>query len=579
MAEPAQTWVLASPWPERPGWLTLGEPRAELATRHVGEVPAVLAAVEEALARGGFAVGFVAYEAAAAFDPALVTHRHCPLPRVLFRIYDDCEVTPAPPPSLRRARIGGLKATLSESDYGARLARIRAWIAAGDTYQVNLTFPLRARFEGDAYSLAHHLWAVQTPCYGAYLDLGDQVICSASPELFYALDGDRVTCRPMKGTRPRGRFGAEDDLLAAELASAEKDRAENLMILDMVRNDLGRIARTGSVAVPAMFEVERYPTVWQMTSTVTAETSAPPSAIFAALFPCASVTGAPKVRTMALIHELEPEPRGVYCGALGVLGPGRRALFSVAIRTAVVDRSAGKVRYDVGSGIVWDSRPATEWAECRTKARVVVEDAPRFDLLETLLWEPGGGWLLRERHLSRLAASAAYFGFPCDLAQVEQRLDLAAADLRRPTRGRLTLSADGYLDLDLSPAPPTPDRLWRLAPAAQPVRSDDRFLFHKTTRRQLYEDARATRPECDDVILWNERGEVTETTLGNLVYLRDGRLWTPPLRCGLLPGVYRSLLLDRGWVGDRVLPLAELDQVQGLWVVNSVRRMVEGEVG
>jgi para-aminobenzoate synthetase/4-amino-4-deoxychorismate lyase len=377
--------------------------------------------------------------------------------------------------------------------------------------------------------------------------------------------------RPMKGTRPRGRFPAEDAALAADLLASPKDRAENLMIVDLLRNDAGRVAEPGSVRVEQMFEVERYETVHQLTSTIRARPRAGVQLtdIFRALFPCGSVTGAPKVRTMEIIAGVEDEPRGVYCGAIGVASPGE-AVFSVAIRTVVVDRDSRRAELGVGSGITWDSDAAAEHRECLDKAAFTHRAPNDFRLLETLLYEPGAGFFLLDGHLRRLEESAAHFDFRFDRGEI-----LRALHSRRgasgPQRVRLLLGRTGEATVETSPLDrsPTPVRVG-IAPDA--VDSRDALLFHKTTNRAAYDTRRASRPECDDVLMVNECGELTESTLANLVVRLDGALWTPPLACGLLPGVFRAHLLEGGDIRERVVRPADLARAEGIYLINSVRR-------
>jgi para-aminobenzoate synthetase/4-amino-4-deoxychorismate lyase len=319
-----------------------------------------------------------------------------------------------------------------------------------------------------------------------------------------------------------------------------------------------------------------------MTSTVCAETGAPLEEILAALFPSASITGAPKVRTMGIIAALERTPRGIYTGCVGVLGPGRSGWMNVAIRTLVVDRRRGLAEYGTGSGIVWDSRAGAELAECRTKTLVLGGLPPPFRLLETLAWVPGEGFLLLERHLRRLAGSADYFGFVCDLRALRKRLAVAARGLRGPHRVRLLLDERGSAEVGAAPLgmrtvslgdrpPARAGRALRVALAREPVRRDNRFLYHKTTRREIYERALAGRPGCDEVILWNEGGEATEGTIANLVVRDTAGFWTPPIESGLLGGTFRAELLERGAIRERPVAVGELRAARGLWLISSVR--------
>jgi para-aminobenzoate synthetase/4-amino-4-deoxychorismate lyase len=378
----------------------------------------------------------------------------------------------------------------------------------------------------------------------------------------------------MKGTRPRGRFPAEDAALAAELRASPKERAENLMIVDLLRNDAGRVAEFGSVRVERLFEAERYETVHQLTSTIRARVRTGLAGLFGALFPCGSVTGAPRVRTMEILAAAEDEPRGVYCGAIGFASPGE-AVFSVAIRTVVVDRAAGRAELGVGSGITWDSDAAAEYRECLDKAAFTHHPPNDFRLLETVLYEPGAGFFLLDGHLSRMAESAAYFGFRFDRVEVLRALH-ASLDANAPLRIRILLERTGAAEVQTAPVTHAHSAA-RVALAAEPVDSRDPLLFHKTTRREPYDRRRAARPDCNDVLLVNERGELTESTLANLVVRLDGALWTPPLESGLLPGVLRAHLLARGEIRERVLHPGDLRRTDAIYLINSVRRWRRAE--
>jgi para-aminobenzoate synthetase/4-amino-4-deoxychorismate lyase len=538
------------------------------------EVVPALIEVEREAGEGRAAAGFVAYEAAPAFDSALVTHDAGPLPLVWFAVYAaDSERRDSPPAGAVTPTLPW-RSTCSPENYRAAADRIRALIAAGDTYQVNFTFPMCASFSGDAWPLFAALTAAQPTDFGAYLDTGQFAVLSASPELFFRLDGDAIVCRPMKGTAPRGLSSEDDEARARALRDSAKERAENVMIVDMVRNDLGRIAEIGSVRVPSLFDTERHPTVWQMTSTVSASTSATLPEIFGALFPSASVTGAPKVRTMKIIRELEASPRGVYCGAIGWIGPGRRAQFSVGIRTVTVDRAARAANYHVGSGITWDSAADAEYDECLLKASVLHDRRSPFDLIESLRWD--NGYPLLEDHLSRLRESAGYFDFAYDEAAVRAALERCARELRVPSKVRLLLSKAGAVSTGAQPL--AEPRVLRVGLAPGPVDSSNVFLYHKTTLRDIYERAKATRPDCDDVLLSNERGDLTESTIANIVVRRGSTWYTPPVSAGLLGGVMRAKLLREGTIREARLTAAHLESADEVCLVNSVRGWIQAEL-
>ena len=564
----------------RAGWLCFERPARIVRAERLSDVVDALAEVESAVAGGWHAAGFLSYEASPAFDSALMTHRPGPLPLLWFGIYERGRwQTHLPEGESAGYHLSPWEPEVTREGYHRAIARIKEYIAAGDTYQVNYTLRLRAAFAGDPWALFLTLCRTQRTSYRAYVDTGDHAICSVSPELFFRLEGDRITCRPMKGTAPRGLTVSEDDERAAWLGRSAKDRAENVMIVDMIRNDLGRIAVPGTVRVPRLFEVERYDTGLQMTSTVVAETAAPFAEMMGALFPCASITGAPKVRTMQIISELERSPRGIYTGCIGYLAPGRRACFNVAIRTVHVDRAAGRAEYGTGGGIVWDSTAEGEYEECRTKALVLTAERPTFRLLETLLWRPGAGYFLLERHLDRLAASARYFGFPMDRPDVSERLARAADALPpRRHRVRLLLDESGEVAIESVPLAAGPRRRWKIAVARQPVDRDDRYLYHKTTHRAVYERARADFPHHDDVILWNAEGQVTEATIANVVVRRGGALLTPPVSSGLLAGTYRAEMLAQGRIREAVVALEELREAEAVYLINSVRGWIPATV-
>jgi para-aminobenzoate synthetase/4-amino-4-deoxychorismate lyase len=401
------------------------------------------------------------------------------------------------------------------------------------------------------------------------IDLGTHTICSASPELFFDRQGMELRARPMKGSIKRGRSPAEDEERRDLLRGSHKQQAENVMIVDMIRNDLGKVAQTGSVTVADLFEVERYPTVWQMTSCVSARSRASLSQIVGALYPSASVTGAPKRRTMSIICDLEREPRGVYTGAVGYVAPGGDARFNVAIRTALVSHAAATVEFGVGSGIVWDSTAAEEYEECLLKAAILTRPCEPFELLETLRWTPQEGYFLLERHLERLQASAGYFGFSFHLERI------LAALRQRPDDGpggalrvRLLLSEDGSVRVERSPHQPRPLPL-RVRLATWPIDDTDIFYFHKTTNRRTYESQRLAG--VDETILWNRQNQVTEGTTSNVVVKLADALLTPPVHCGLLAGTFRAELLARGEIVERAVTVDDLRRADRIWLINSVQ--------
>lgn len=531
----------------------------------------VLAEAQAAAAAGLWVAGFVAYEAAPAFDPALrvASRRQGSLPLAWFTAFRRRRATDPPAPCLD-ATPPRWTAAMSAQEHGIAIARIRELIAAGMTYQVNLTTQLRGPVD-DPNRLYGQMLAAQPGRFGALLTFPSHAVVSASPELFFETGGDRIVTRPMKGTARRGRWPDEDEAARMGLSASPKERAENVMVVDLIRNDLGRIAAIGSVAVDELFAVEAYPTVWQMTSTVSADLRPATTLgdVFTALFPSGSVTGAPKVSAMAAIADLEAQPRGVYCGAIGYVepGPGLRARFSVAIRTAVVDRTAQAACFGSGGGITWSSNPASEWAELVAKTELLHRGAAARGLIETMRRDARGSIVNLHRHLTRLAWSARVLGIPLDLELARA----AVGESGEAGRVRLGLGLDGGLTLTISDLPVADRRPVRLALLEHAVSSEDRLLFHKLADRSRYERWHAQRPPgADDVILTNERGEVTETTIASLAVGRDGRWWTPPLSSGLLPGVERGRLVDAGVLGERVIQPADLSGAS-LALISSLR--------
>lgn len=572
---------------DRGAWLAFDEPHEVIEAHRLGEVLPALERVEAGVDKGFHAAGFLSYEAAPAFDPHFATRRPGPLPLVWWGLFSPPRRVELPPSSKADLSLDWRPA-LSRSQYLDALRQIRGHIAAGDTYQVNYTFQLTSRLasdhplRSDPLAAFADLYQAQPSRFCAFVDLGRFAILSLSPELFFTLDGDHLRTRPMKGTARRGRFPEEDQQRALELAESGKNRAENVMIVDMLRNDLGKIAEPGSVEVEELFAVETYPTVHQMTSTISARSNASWCEILRALFPCASITGAPKIRTTHIIRQLETSPRGVYTGAIGYLAPGRQAWLNVAIRTLTLDRQAGRARYGTGGGIVWDSEVDAEYDECRAKALFLTRTPPSFELLETLLWRPRSGFFLLERHLQRLLASAAYFAFELDETELRRRLRIAAEAFAATApaarqRTRLLVDRQGRIMLQSGPWPCSGRDRWTVALDDRPIDASDPFLFHKTTHRQVYDQALRRHPGLDDVVLWNAKGELTESTRANLV-LKMGDNWlTPPVACGLLAGTCRAEWLARGRLREAILTKQDFAAAEQVLLINSLRGVIRAE--
>jgi len=550
-------------------WLAFEDPVAVHVARSVDEVAPALEAVEAGVQSGLWAAGFVSYEASPAFDTALETKPPDDFPLLWFGLYREPRETDLAPEDA--CSDPNWQPFLAADEYRRSIERVKEYIALGETYQVNYTYRLRATFREDPYPLFARMIGAQQCDYGAYISIPDWTVCSASPELFFDLRDCELTSKPMKGTAPRGLWYADDRRNADDLRHSDKNRAENVMIVDMVRNDMGRIADTGSVQATDLFGVEQYPTLWQMTSTVRCITSAGMTDIFRALFPPASITGAPKARTMQIIADLENAPRRLYTGTIGFIAPDGRAQFNVAIRTVLVDRRTGTAEYGVGGGIVWDSTAGSESEECRTKARVLTQSRPEFSLLETLLWTPDEGFAFLDRHLTRLAESAEYFGRPVCVDAVREAL-MRAVEGDQPLRVRLVVPEDGTPMVEIQQYTPHSGD-YQVCLAKSPVDASNPFLYHKTTHRAVYERARC--PGCDDILLWNEGGFITESCIANVVVEMDGELFTPPVECGLLPGIYRAHLLDQGEVREKEISVQDLSRCTRVFLVNSVRGMWE----
>jgi para-aminobenzoate synthetase/4-amino-4-deoxychorismate lyase len=626
------------------GPVCFSQPERVIVAHDVSEVVAALRAVEAGTRQGLYAAGFIAYEAAPAFDDALVTRTRTQArtqartradkageageaepPLIWFGLFREPQRAPSPASAAASAMTSASwrwEPDITPEDYRAGIDAVKEAIARGDTYQVNYTFRLRADIDdiddspgdgsdsggssgssgsGSALDLdARYLQLAraQRAPYSAYLNLGRWRVLSLSPELFFKIRGGRITTKPMKGTAARGRWREEDEERAAWLAASEKNRAENVMIVDLARNDVGRIAEVGSVRAVSLFEVERYPSVFQLVSTVegTLRDRTTLTDVFGALFPAGSITGAPKSSSMRLIASIEHAPRGVYCGAIGFVAPGGDSIFNVAIRTAAIDTHTSRTEFGVGGGVTWDSTTDAEYAEALSKA-ACLSPLPAFDLLETMKLEDGV-IVRRDRHIQRMRESAAYFDRPFEADRINAVLDDVVLDALRPSpegeggarggarRVRLLLSPSGVPRVETAPlAPPLPTDLASPAPlpivlARTPVSSQDVFLFHKTTNRAVHEAHaraidRAAHPDAFDVLLWNEAREVTEFTIGNVIVEIEGERYTPPRACGLLGGTLRAELLEQGAIRERIITLDDLASATRLWLINSVRGAIE----
>jgi len=573
--------------------LLFSEPREIISAWTPEEVPEALSRLEAGTADGQHAAGFFAYELGYVLEPKiralLPEGRNVPL--LWFGLYDAPREMSEPEVDhwlATHTRSGSYQFTSvttawSQAEYESRFSAVQDKIRAGDIYQLNLTFKARFRLEGSPLTFYRDMRQRQRVSYAGIVDTGEVTVLSASPELFIEKHDRVVSTRPMKGTAPRAGTPEADADARRVLSSDVKQRAENLMIVDLMRNDLGRIAEVGSVSVTDLFTVETFRTLHQMTSGVraTLKEGIGLADLVRAIFPPGSVIGAPKIRAMELIRDYETEPRGVYCGAIGSISPAGAALFNVAIRTPVIFRD-GRGEMGIGSGVVYDSVGAKEYAECLLKMKFLTDPPKSFALIETLLHEPETGFWLLDGHLKRLQASAAYFGFMFDETNVLTALSSAVAGRSgERLRVRLLLAEDGSLTVSAAeqPAQP-PGSVMRYVISDSRVDSSNAFLFHKTTRRELYDrewQHYAETEKADEVLYLNERGELAEGSRTTIFVARDGKLLTPPLSSGLLPGVLRNDLLASGKAEEAVLTLDDLARAEAVYVGNSVRGLVKAE--
>jgi para-aminobenzoate synthetase/4-amino-4-deoxychorismate lyase len=576
-----------------PPSLLFSEPLDIISAMTPEEVPEALRRIEEGVAAGLYAAGFFAYELGYVLEPKLAPllpdNRNVPLLWIgLYKAPVEMTSGEVEHWLATHTRSGSFHFTdvslaWDEAQYLQRFDEVIEKIRAGDIYQLNLTFKARFKLAGSPLTFFLDLRQKQRVSYGGIVDTGEVTVLSASPELFIEQEGRTIFTRPMKGTAPRAGTEEADAVARRQVAEDVKQRAENLMIVDLMRNDIGRISEVGSVEVTDLFTVETYKTLHQMTSGVRArlQKDVGIADLMRAIFPPGSVIGAPKIHAQELIRQLESEPRGVYCGAIGYISPQGRSLFNVAIRTAVIFRNSDG-EMGIGSGVVFDSQGPKEYAECLLKMKFLTDPVKRFELIETLLFDPGeGGFTLLERHIERLATSARYFAYVYDEAAVRAALQSAVQDKAGRLRVRLLLAEDGKLTVTTTPLPPADaGAVMRFAVSPTRVDSADLFLFHKTTRRELYDrewQEYADRLGSDEVIYLNERGELTEGSRTTIFVERGGALLTPPLSSGLLPGTLRGELLAKGRAREAVLTLSDVETADQVFLGNSVRGLLRAE--
>ncbi len=575
-------------WSGNQNTLLFEEPEQIIEANTLSEVGIALERVEKALQRGRWLAGYVSYEAGFAFEKKLQSRLvETPLPLVWFGEYR-APLLDAIEFGLSSQAVAQVRWKLTKEEYQKAIAKILAYIESGDVYQVNFTGKLTFDFQGDALGLYETLRRKQVVAYAAWLNLGEHVVLSFSPECFFRITDGVIEAKPMKGTARRGRTTQEDQTMAEWLRQDEKNRAENLMIVDLIRNDMGRICKTGSITFPSLFEIERYQTLFQMTSTVRGELKENITfkEIFEALFPCGSITGAPKIRAIEIIDELEAEPRGIYTGAIGYISPKKEACFSVAIRTVVLKKQ-GQNHFvgemGIGSGITIDSESESEYDECWLKANFLTKPVEDFALIESIRFHRQYKWL--EKHLARMKNSAHYFDFHFDEGAVRRVLNEYAQHFKldQAYKVRLCLSRTGELEVSHLPLEQTGEggEEIRIAIAERRTNSADKFFYHKTTHRQMYDEALqlAHQLGLTDFIFLNERDELAEGAMSNIFVEKEGILYTPPISAGILAGVYRGYVLEtnpraREWV----LKLEDLKYAERIWICNAIRGMREAKL-
>jgi para-aminobenzoate synthetase/4-amino-4-deoxychorismate lyase len=554
------------------------KPVRMLVANTAAELETLFVDLKQAEVEGLHAAGFLAYEAGFALETKLADRlekREIPTPLAWFGLFEryqeiDAKTLPSHLPDPAGAWLGPLAPKVARGDYDAAFDAVERYITDGDIYQANLTFRAEAQYAGNPLALYAAIRPRAAAGYGGVIWTGEQWFLSFSPELFFALKDGRVTTKPMKGTAKRASDPIEDDAIATDLCADPKQRAENLMIVDLLRNDLSRVAQPGSVEVPELFTVESYPTVHTMTSTVIAQLRQGLGAVdmIRAIFPCGSITGAPKIRAMEIIDAIETLPRGIYCGSIGRIDAGGDAAFNVAIRTFHLNEAEKRVSVGLGSGVVADSDGAAEWAECLAKGEFARVQRPDFDLIETMRFEPDSGIARLELHLDRMKESARALDFAFDRHEARNRLHAATFHLTDPAKLRLLASRGGALAIEIRDLPAETAEPWQVKIVPLPVDNQDFRLAHKTSDRAFYDEARRASG-ADEVLFTDPDGYLTEGSITAIFVERDGRLMTPSVSRGLLPSALRRELIESGNAVES--DLRPEDLAGGFLLGNSVR--------
>ena len=570
-------------------------PHELIQANSIKEIEPAFEAIERALAQGNYVAGFMNYELGLALEPKMQSRLPENTPLLWFGVFKDKTITTHQylkdwfdqyVSESERAAVKDIKLTPQQNyqSYEKSFKTVQQAIKAGDIYQLNLTFKADVEDINNPLALYAEMRRKQPVAYASLIMTGQQTILSASPELFIENKDGWLETRPMKGTLKRAPTCKQDQTFQKTLQRDEKSRAENLMIVDLMRNDLSRISQTGSVTVEDLFKVETYQSLHQMISVIRAkpQEDLPLLEQMRAIFPPGSITGAPKIRAMELINEIEKAPRGIYTGAIGYFSPNRDYCFNVAIRTLELDQD-GKGQMGIGSGLVYDSQPDQEYDECLLKMQFLTKEHPEFSLLETMAYKPSQGVLYKKEHSDRLTSSAKYFQIPFEQQDFEELLKSFTQNSTQSLRLRLLLNQNGTMTITASPLEAQEaDEVWQLSVAEKPMHSANIYLYHKTTHRHFYDQARqkaqTKNKNIKEVIFLNERGEVTEGSFTNLFIKKDGQLYTPPISCGLLSGTLRMHMLNNGDVKEKILTLNDLETADQLYVGNSVRGLLKARL-
>ena len=551
---------------------TFTRPIKELKTRDLAEVADLLAQVESYQEQGYYVVGYVSYEAAPAFEEKLAVHKAPLLAEYLlyFTVHDSVEASPIPLIYDEIDLPSNWQEVTSAEDYEKAIAQVHHHLRQGDTYQVNYTVQLKQDLSANPFAIYNRMVVEQEAGYNAYVEHDEMAVISMSPELFFEQNDRELTTRPMKGTTQRGMTDKEDLEQASWLEQDPKNRSENMMIVDLLRNDMNRISEVGSEHVEHLCQVEQYSTVWQMTSTIKSQLRPDVDLveIFRSLFPCGSITGAPKIATMEIIKDLEPQPRGVYCGTIGLLLPNGRRIFNVAIRTIQLHQE--KAIYGVGGGITWDSTWESEYREVHQKAAVLYRKQARFQLITTGKISQKN-LLFEDQHLERLRTASRYFAYPFDTEILRQKIEeeCQSCDANQDYRLRISLDKSGEIEVDCQVLTPLSPSFCQAKLCLQEANLQQAFTYFKTTHRSHLSLGKQEK------IYHNKLGELLETSIGNLVLKMNGKLYTPPSQLGLLQGIYRQHLLESGQVKEKVLTIEDLRGAEAIYGCNAVRGLYE----